>query len=297
MKKTIFLGLFLSLLTYAEENPFSLNENFQKIDKDQEALLSCFKDINENKVDKKVVKHPTHTTIKPRNIVPKHEGIKVGTSVVKKVIKEPIIPIPKKTIQSANIKQVDEERAKAARVAQRKWINQKREKEALLKEKAISSQKQKVPKTQKIEKFAGKKVAAQKALAHEKKIILEKKKREKAAKIARAKKIREERAEAMRIKKLAKEKREAQKRVEEKRVSKEKVKVRVSQKRKKIQRQNLVVKNVTQKRILHQSTKKDLVTLPPKRKSVDEINLEEEALAKKKAAEKAYLDAIKEVDK
>jgi len=44
MKRYVFIGLILSLIVNAEENPFSLNENLQKIDKIEKLLLSSLND-------------------------------------------------------------------------------------------------------------------------------------------------------------------------------------------------------------------------------------------------------------
>jgi len=52
MKKylwTVIIMIASSINIHAEENPFALNENLQKIDRDQELLLSTFKEIEERK--------------------------------------------------------------------------------------------------------------------------------------------------------------------------------------------------------------------------------------------------------
>jgi len=52
MKKYLWIVIIMiasSINIHAEENPFELNDNFQKIDRDQELLLSTFKEIAEKK--------------------------------------------------------------------------------------------------------------------------------------------------------------------------------------------------------------------------------------------------------
>lgn len=50
MQKIILISVLVSLFIYAEENPFGLDENFQKIDKAQTLLLSSFENITKHPV-------------------------------------------------------------------------------------------------------------------------------------------------------------------------------------------------------------------------------------------------------
>ena len=48
MKKYLLMALLASLSIQAEDNPFALKENLQKIDKDQDVLLSALKEISDD---------------------------------------------------------------------------------------------------------------------------------------------------------------------------------------------------------------------------------------------------------
>jgi len=48
MKKYLLIALLTSLSIQAEDNPFALKENLQKIDKDQDVLLSALKEMSDN---------------------------------------------------------------------------------------------------------------------------------------------------------------------------------------------------------------------------------------------------------
>ena len=62
MKKYVYIGLILSFSLCAEENPFSLNENLQKIDKAEKQLLSYFKDFDDSKLKKEKVRFKEKST-------------------------------------------------------------------------------------------------------------------------------------------------------------------------------------------------------------------------------------------
>ena len=49
MKKLLLIIALVSVGVNAEDNPFSFQENFQKIDKDQDVLLSALKEMSDKK--------------------------------------------------------------------------------------------------------------------------------------------------------------------------------------------------------------------------------------------------------
>ena len=235
MKKYLLIALLTSLSIQAEDNPFALKENLQKIDKDQDVLLSALKEMSDNQEAKEEVLDAQEAN---ENVVTDPNTKEV--SQIEEVSTE-------EDMSAVSTKSVDIVREKLMAQEAQKAVEQKQE---VIKNDVDAKTEAKV----------------------------QQKKEEE-----RRQKIKEEQAkiEAQREQELA-AKKEAQIQQEKARAQKEKERLEVEAYEKK------------------RAAKKELEakeTNSPADEAIADINITREQILSKKEADKAYLEAVAEMDK
>jgi len=235
MKKYLLIALLTSLSIQAEDNPFALKENLQKIDKDQDVLLSALKEMSDNQEAKEEVLDAQEAN---ENVVTDPNTKEV--SQIEEVSTE-------EDMSAVSTKSVDIVREKLMAQEAQKAVEQKQE------------------------------VIKNDVDAKTEAIVQQKKEEE------RRQKIKEEQAkiEAQREQELA-AKKEAQIQQEKARAQKEK--------------ERLEVEAYEKKRAAKKELEAKEMNIPTD-EAIADINITREQMLSKKEADKAYLEAVAEMDK
>jgi len=243
MKKYLLVVLLASLSVQAENNPFALKENLQKIDKDQDVLLSALKEISDNQEAKEEALDAQEAN---ENVVPAPNTAEV--SQVEEVSTEKDMPV-------VSTKSVDIEKERLMAQEAQKPVEQKQEvvkNDVDAKAEEMAQQKKEEAKHQKI--------------------------KEEQAKI-----------EAQREQELA-AKKEAQIQQEKALAQKEQERLEVEA----YEKQRAAKKELEVKEAIIPSQTE---TNTSSNEVVADINITREQMLSKKEADKAYLEAVAEMDK
>ena len=174
MKKYVYIGLILSFSLCAEENPFSLNENLQKIDKLEKLLLLSFKNLNKSKL-KKVSQRHLHQAAEKARLKAQERRKNEAKIQVERIAKAK--KIREERAEAMRIKRLAEkkrkdEKQKVDKLKQEKIEKIRLEKEKLAKEKAIREELEK----KRLKKISDEKIRKANEIAKKNKAINDKKK-------------------------------------------------------------------------------------------------------------------------
>jgi len=140
MKKYLLVALLTSLSVQAEDNPFALKENLQKIDKDQDVLLSALKEISDNQEAKEEAldaQEANNNVVTDPNTAEVSQVEEVSTEKDMSVVSRNSVDIEKERLMAQEVQKPVEQKqevvkndvdTKAEEMAQQKKEEEKRQK-------------------------------------------------------------------------------------------------------------------------------------------------------------------------
>jgi len=225
-KHLIVMAVFMSIYANAESNPFDLKENLQKIDKDQDVLLSALKEMSDKKEELEENLPVSEDNVKEEALITEDTETTIDT------VDEKIMPEEKKKHKEVEQKNVEASNAQTEKEEEKRLKRVKEEQLRIEEERA------------KLEQVRVE-AATQKKIAEEEAKLAEKKREEERLEV-----------EAYEAKRIA---------------TKDQVVVATEA-------------NIS-KEVKYENDE-----------AIADINITREELMEKKAADKAYIDAIAEMD-
>ncbi|HIQ28638.1 MAG TPA: hypothetical protein EYH42_09090 [Sulfurovum sp.] len=265
MRKYLWMATIISVTTVyvcADDNPFNLKENLQKIDRDQDFLLSAFQDI----VDKK-------EKLDELNLDEADEVMAIDKD--EKIINDLNVSSEDiDTVKEVAQGNISKDKSVEKQIVKKEEKNIQEEKEEKIKQEKLRDKKEK-EELKRLEKVKLEQLKIEEERKKQEKEKQEKEKQEKAKK---------DKLEALHIEKLKKEKEKPEEKEKQEEEEKQEAKPKKVELKKVSKLEN--PKQVKQKVEIEQVSSEAIV----------DINITQEKLIATEEADKVYLEAVKEMD-